>query len=133
MPNSVIWFIASIVATVLIECQGQFRIVGLLNEDSGANLTMAHQTNAQPRGFSDILEAEVAARESSVQANMIKVHLMDQEKVDSDIFDGESRTEDVVAASTEVTTMPEKVKPIKIAIRPIIITESKLFLKVIVC
>lgn len=125
MPNSGIWLITSIVAAILIECQGQFRIVGLLNEDSGANLTMAHQTNAQPRGFSDILEAEVAAKESSVQANMIKVHLMDQEKVDSDIFDGESRTEDVVA-NTEVTTLPEKVKPIiKVAIRPIIITESK--------
>lgn len=125
MPNSGIWLITSIVVTILIECQGQFRIVGLLNEDSGANLTIAHQTNAQPRGFSDILEAEVAAKESSVQANMIKVHLMDQEKVDSDIFDGESRTEDVVA-NTEVTTLPENVKPIiKVAIRPIIITESK--------
>lgn len=68
-----------IAASVLVGCQGQFKIIGLLNEeDDGANVSLTHQTNAQPRSLSAIAEAETAARESSQQNAIPKIEVIDQ-------------------------------------------------------
>lgn len=105
-----------IVANVLIGCHGQFKIVGLLSDEAIANPSAGHQTNAQPRTFSDISAAEVAAKLSAEENNLIKVHVMDPEEpaVQSDdlvLVDNSSDGQIESSSTTEVVVPVVKVSP----------------------
>lgn len=100
-------FLLSMVANVLIGCHGQFKIIGLLSDKEVANPPIGHQTNAQPRTFSDISEAAEAAEQSAMENNLIKVHLMDSDaaaikNVDLALGDANSNGSIESSSTTEV-------------------------------
>lgn len=69
-----------IVVLLAFGCNGQFRIVGLLNERQLKNASLAspsfHRTNAQGRGFSVIDSAKHASLRPN---NVIRVHIIDDD------------------------------------------------------
>lgn len=69
-----------IVLLLAFGCNGQFRIVGLLNGRQLKNVTAAtaslHRTNAQGRGFSVIDSTKRAAHKPN---NIIRVHIIDDD------------------------------------------------------